>query len=142
MKKLMLLTTMLFLVTFAKAQHLEFHYDPYYNVSSPYNEIPTVWLDGDYVRYTYVVHFPGWYDSLAADYHSVFLGVGGKTYDYDLQWGLNVPRNVTTTYSGSLYVGNLSSSEYFELWYGADFLTDDNNILGCAGAVQFTYHPN
>lgn len=137
----MLLITMFLLVNFAKAQHLEFHYDPYYAQSSPYNESPTVWLDGDSIRYNYVIHYPSWFDVLANSTHYVWMGNLANGYDYDLEWGLNVPRDTTIVYSGSWYVGNYTTAEYFEVWYGAEFVTDDN-LLGCAGAVQFTYHPN
>lgn len=135
MKKFLLLIAIFLFVNELKAQHIEV--DDFNSASSLCVEKPTVWLDGDSVRYSFVVTFPT--IGIELNDVSVWLDCNGQ-YDYDLFWHSNVrPSDVIVTYSGARYVGDLVEGNWYDIDYGAS-LESDTEIYGVNSLISFAYY--
>lgn len=135
----MLLITMLLLVSLAKAQHIELSYPS--TPPSNYCTTPTVWLDGDSIRFSMNVIFPP-IDVILDDNVGVWLGCGGSghTYAHDLYWtNANRPTGIEIVYSGAISVDNLYDGEGIDVNYGVQF-ENSTQVLGINSMVMVTYY--
>lgn len=143
MKKIMLLITMLLLVSLAKAQHIDLLYQPANPWDANYVTDPTVWLDGDSVRFSMNVLFPSVAINLIGSVEvwlGSYCGTNFYTNFYDLYWtNANRPCDTEKIYSGAIYVGDFSDGQAEDINYGALFDTDDGP-LGVGRLVTFRYY--
>lgn len=136
MKKFILFIAVFLFVNELKAQHIEI--EDWSSASSQYCEKPTVWLDGDSVRYSFVVHFPEQEITLLDDVNVWFSC--DDDYVCDLYWTNSTrPHDVTVTYSGAKYVGELIEGNSYDIDYGAFFETNDQ-VYGVNSLISFRYY--